>query len=159
MLPTKVNLDATDILVLRELLTDPRASIADIARTIGTQRDTVKYRIERMEKRGLITQYNVILNPVALGCTIFMQVTISIRPTNNLMKQQFLQELQQHNHVTHIERTIGPYDYALQMAAIDITDFDIALNEIKQIGADIITDVQLATIVEGAKINDFSGLI
>ena len=156
---SKVNLDETDKSVLRCIMADPRSSIADIARTLGVQRDTVTYRLERMEKRGLIQKYNVIVEPAALGCEVFMQVSIKLAPVSQERSDGFVEMLVAHPNVTHIERLIGKYNYAVQMAAENIAAFDVALDEIKQAGQGILTEIDLANIIDGPKINDFSGLV
>lgn len=156
---SKVNLDETDRTILKLVMNDPRKTIADLAREIGVQRDTVKYRMERFEKRGLIMNYNVIVDPAALGCEVFMQVSIKTAPVSTETSTSFVEALKQHKNVTHIERLVGKYDYALQMAAADISAFDTALDEVKRAGEGIVVEIELANIIDGAKINDFSGLV
>lgn len=156
---SRVNLDETDAKVLRQIIDDPRASIADIARNIGVQRDTVKYRIERFEKRGLVMKYHTILDPAALGCEVFMLVLIKTAPISRGVLQNFVERLQVHKNVTHIARLVGKYDYMLQMAAPDIVAFDAALDEIKSFETGIITEIELANLIDGIKIDDFGGLI
>ena len=154
-----VPLDETDRAILRHVLDDPRVSIADIARVVGVQRDTVKYRMERMEKRGVITKYHAIIEPAALGLTVFMQVLIKTAPVPKEQLQEFVHTIILHKNVTHVSRLVGKYDYLLQVAAIDIEAFDIVLDEIKAIQPGIITEIELASIIDGLKTDDFSGLV
>lgn len=156
---SQVNLDETDKAILRQVLADPRTSIADLARDLGVQRDTAKYRLERLEKRGVIMQYHVIIDPDKLGLGVFMQVLVKTAPVSSETSADFVNALKEHKNVTHIERLVGKHDYALQMAAADITAFDQALDEIKRAGEGIVVDIELANIIDGAKINDFSGLV
>ena len=76
----KVPLDEKDREILKMLVADPRSSVADIAREVGVQRDTVMYRIRRFETRGLISKYHTILEPQALGLSIFMLVLVKTAP-------------------------------------------------------------------------------
>lgn len=154
-----MNLDEKDRAILRILMKDPRAQIADIARDVGIQRDTVMYRIRRFEKRGLIAKYHTILEPETLGFSIFMMVLIKVAPVPRAEIDAFIQKLVLHKNVTHIGRLIGKYDYFLQMAAEDISAFDKALDDVKAIHEGVIVDVELANIIDGIKIDDFSGLI
>ena len=154
-----VNLDRTDKAILHCLMEDPRTSIANIARTVGVQRDTVTYRIERFEKRGLITKYHTIVEPRALGCEIFMLVLIKTKPVAKKVLQGFLDQLIAHKNVTHVSRLVGKYDYMLQMAASDIVTFDNALDEIKGMQSGVVAEIELASVIDGLKIDDFSGLV
>ena len=156
---TKVNLDEKDRNILQLLLKDPRTQIADIAREVGVQRDTVMYRIQRFEKRGLIAKYHTILEPSALGLNIFMMVLVKVAPVSRGEVEIFIQKLVAHKNVTHIGRLVGKYDYFLQMAAEDIVAFDKALDEVKALHEGLIVDVEISNVIDGIKIDDFSGLI
>jgi DNA-binding Lrp family transcriptional regulator len=156
---TKVNLDEKDRSILQLLLKDPRTPIADIAREVGVQRDTVMYRIRRFEKRGLIAKYHTILEPQALGLNIFMMVLIKVAPVPRADVDAFIKKLVAHKNVTHIGRLVGKYDYFLQMAAEDIAAFDKALDEVKALHDGLIVDVEVSNVIDGIKIDDFSGLI
>lgn len=144
---------------MKLLMNNPRASIADIARDVGAQRDTVQYRIERLEKRGVIHKYHLIVEPQALGLGVFMLVLLKLAPISTGERGQLIEKLIQHKHVTHISRLVGPYDYALQMAAPDIVAFDAALDEIRAINPSAIADTLIANIIDGLKTDDFSGLV
>lgn len=61
-----VPIDKKDRHILALLVKDARTTVADIAREVGVQRDTVRYRIERMERKGLIKMYHTILDPTSL---------------------------------------------------------------------------------------------
>ena len=156
---TKVNLDEKDRNILQLLLKDPRTQIADIAREVGVQRDTVMYRIQRFEKRGLIAKYHTILEPQALGLNIFMMVLVKVAPVSRGEVDAFIKKLVAHKNVTHIGRLVGKYDYFLQMAAEDIVAFDRALDEVKALHEGLIADVEISNVIDGIKIDDFSGLI
>jgi DNA-binding Lrp family transcriptional regulator len=156
---TKVNLDEKDRKILRLLMRDPRISVADIARDVGAQRDTVMYRIRRFEKRGLIAKYHTILEPQALGLNIFMMVLIKVAPVSREKIDAFIKKLVAHKNVTHIGRLVGKYDYFLQMAAEDIATFDRALDEVKALHEGLIINAEISNIIDGIKIDDFSGLI
>jgi DNA-binding Lrp family transcriptional regulator len=155
----KVPLDEKDKEILKMLVDDPRATVADISRKVGVQRDTVMYRIQRFEKRGLISKYHTILDPQALGLNIFMMVLIKVAPVSTDFIDSFLGKLVEHKNVTHISRLLGKYDYFIQMAAEDIRAFDAALDEVKGFGKGIIVDMEMTSIIDGPKTDDFSGLI
>lgn len=156
---SRVNLDEKDRKILKILLKDPRTQVADIAREVGVQRDTVMYRIRRFEKRGLIAKYHTIVEPQALGLNIFMMVLIKVAPVSREEVETFIKKLSAHKNVTHIGRLVGKYDYFLQMAAEDIVAFDKAFDEVKAIHEGLVVDVEISNVIDGIKIDDFSGLI
>ncbi len=145
--------------ILRVLAQDPRTSIADIAREIEAQRDTVAYRIGRLERKGVISKYHTILDPQALGLSVFMLALIKMNPVGGEAVASFVEKLVAHPHVTHVSRLLGRYDYFVQIAAEDVVAFDQVLDEIKAMQPGIIADIEIANIIDGLKTDDFSGLL
>lgn len=154
-----VNLDEKDRAILRLIVRDPRMQIADIAREVGVQRDTVMYRIKRLEKRGLIMKYHTILDPLGLGLSVFMMVLIKLNPVSKSELTVFLDKLKMHRNVTHVSRLVGKYDYFLQVAAEDIVAFDGVLDDIKAMHEGILADIEISNVIDGLKTDDFTGLI
>jgi len=154
-----VNLDEKDRAILRLLVRDPQMQVADIAREVGVQRDTVVYRVKRMEKRELIMKYHTILDPLGLGLSVFMMVLVKLNPVSKSELEVFLGKLKAHKNVTHISRLVGKYDYFLQIAAEDIVAFDAVLDDIKAIQAGLIADIEISNVIDGIKTDDFIGLI
>lgn len=156
---TSIILDAKDKSVLKDILMHPRDSIADVARRIGVQRDTVTYRMNRFEKSGLIEKYHVIVNPEVLGHPYFVLVLIAITPSHSDISKKFVDELRKHPHITQISRLIGSYDYMLQIAAPDVHSFDSILDDVKSIQKGLITKFEVFPLIEGIKTDDFVGLV
>jgi DNA-binding Lrp family transcriptional regulator len=133
--------------------------VADIARTVCAQRDTVLYRIERLEKLGLIQKYHTIIEPSALGLPVFMLVLLTLSPAHEAQRGEFIQKLHALPYVTHIARIIGPYDYFVQIAAADINTCDVALSNIKTLVPGVVQSVVTAPIIDGIKTDDFTALV
>ncbi|HEX6543495.1 MAG TPA: Lrp/AsnC family transcriptional regulator [Ktedonobacterales bacterium] len=76
--PSDEALDEVNVRLLRELERDPRATMAELGRRIGMSSPAVAERVRRMEERGIIKGYAVLINPVPLGLPI--AVYIRIRP-------------------------------------------------------------------------------
>jgi Lrp/AsnC family transcriptional regulator, leucine-responsive regulatory protein len=154
-----VPLDERDRAILRILLRDPRTSVADIARDVGAQRDTILYRIERFEKLGLVQKYHTIVEPSALGLSVFMLLLISLSPAHEVKRDEFIEKLAAMPCVTHIARLIGPYDYFVQVAATDMSTFDAELSKIKTLVPGAVQTITTSAILDGIKTDDFSALV
>ncbi len=63
----KIELTKKDELILKNLHGVKMPSYADISLKTGLPESTVRYRIDRMEKMGIIRGYSAIINPKALG--------------------------------------------------------------------------------------------
>lgn len=157
--PSEVNLDEKDRKILHLLIEEPRISVADIARKVGAQRDTVIYRMKRFEKKGLILKYHIVIDSAALGLDIFMLVLVKTAPVSQPVLDEFVDALMKQKHVTHVAKLVGKYDFMLYMAAPDMAAFDKALTEVKSIQEGVVTEIEPIGVSEAYKIDDFSALI
>ncbi len=74
-----VNLDLKDRKILYMLCNEARISASAIAKQVGLSKDAVKYRIRRLERRGVIYNYIVEANTELIGYTgydIFLKLKL-----------------------------------------------------------------------------------
>lgn len=67
----EIKLDLKDWKLLRELDINAKQSVSEIGKKIFLNKNTVNYRISRLEKEGVITGYSAIINNVAIGYLSF----------------------------------------------------------------------------------------
>jgi len=74
-----MELDGTNVKILRILLSDARLSSRQIARKTGVSVGTVLSRIKKMEQAGIIKEYSAIMDHEKLGyeLTVIIEMTIS----------------------------------------------------------------------------------
>ena len=74
-----MELDGTDVKILRALLADARLSSRQIAKKTGVSVGTVLSRIKKIEQAGIIKEYSAIVNHEKLGyeLTVIIEMTIS----------------------------------------------------------------------------------
>ncbi len=75
----KMNLDETDVKVLKTLTEDARLSSRQVAKQCDISIGTVLSRIKRMEEEGIIKGYTVLLDQEKLGyeLTVVTEITVS----------------------------------------------------------------------------------
>ena len=73
-----MDLDETDLALLRLLKSDARASHRQLARELGLAQGTVTNRIRRLEEEGVIEGYAPILNPEAMGMSMTIMAGLRI---------------------------------------------------------------------------------
>jgi Lrp/AsnC family leucine-responsive transcriptional regulator len=71
-------LDEVDRTLLRMLVEDGRAAVADLARQVGLSAPSTAERLRRLETQGVIERFTVQIDPRALGYT--MQAIVRVRP-------------------------------------------------------------------------------
>ena len=70
-------LDAIDRILVRELVADGRATLAQLAAVAGLSVSAVQARVRRLESRKVVTGYTARLNPEALGNMLSAFVAIT----------------------------------------------------------------------------------
>lgn len=78
--PGKAVRDPTDVMILRELVEDPRLGTAELARRVGMSAPAVRERVQRLEDTGVIAGYRLQIDPRALGYAVMVFVRIRPNP-------------------------------------------------------------------------------
>ena len=96
-----MELDETDVKILKVLLSDSRLSSRQIAKQCNISIGTVLSRIRRMEDEGVITGYTALLDQEKLGyeLTVVTEITVS---KGRLLEME--------NEIARIPNVCGVYD-------------------------------------------------
>lgn len=116
-------LDPTNRKILRELVSNARIPISELARKVGLSKTPVALRIRQMEAMGLITGYRAILSPLKLGLThvTFMQLRLS--DTRQRALEQFNAEVRKIPEIEECYMIAGGFDYLLKVRSRDMVEF------------------------------------
>ena len=138
--------DALDRGLLRILDTDGAISIFDLARKVRRGRDTVAYRLHRMQDDGILRGVEPILDPGALGLGLF-KTYVSF--TNSLSSvERVLKALREHSQVYCAARAFGRWDLMFNMVARDAREFSLVRNEVFGRSAADIREMESAVFTE-----------
>jgi len=124
------NLDEIDIKLLEILQENCKLNFTQIGHELDIAESTVRYRIERLEKRGIITNYIALINPRMVGLTITAIMMIKINPQRI---KEISPKLASFKELRHLFRTTGQYDMVSVVNARDITHLNKLMGDIKQI--------------------------
>jgi Lrp/AsnC family transcriptional regulator len=117
-------MDSTDYAILRILQEDASLSIADIAAKIGLSQTPCWKRIQKLEKKGIITKRVAILNPESLGFGLTVYVSIISGEHSDAWLEKFTKEIKQFPEVVEFYRMAGEVDYMLRVVVPEIKVFD-----------------------------------
>jgi DNA-binding Lrp family transcriptional regulator len=84
-----MELDGTDVKILRILLSDARLSSRQIAKKTGVSIGTVLSRMKKMEQAGIIKEYSAIVDHEKLGyeLTVIIEMTIAKGRLSEIAKE------------------------------------------------------------------------
>ncbi len=123
-------MDKMDERLIAALRHDARASLSDLALQLNLSRTTVRTRIERLQSRGEILGFTVVLKEDVLQDPVrgLMMIGIEGRGANRIIRQ--LHGLPE---VRAINTTNGRWDLIVELGTETLEDLDGALTKIRMI--------------------------
>ena len=123
-------LDSNDKQLLALLSANSRESTAELARKLGLSRSTVKDRMQRLEKKGVISGYTIRYSEDYASGQIRAQVMISYEPK---LATQIVRLLRQLPTIKAVYAVNGIYDMIALVSADSTLDLDQTLDQIGDI--------------------------
>ena len=124
------NLDEIDMKLLEILQENCKLNFTQIGHELDIAESTVRYRIERLEKRGIITNYIALINPRMVGLSITAIMMIKLNPQKI---KEISPKLASFKELRHLFRATGQFDMISVVNARDIGHLNDLMSEIKQI--------------------------
>ena len=122
-------MDDMDQRLISALRHDARASLSDLALTLGVSRTTVKARIERLRQRGEIVGFSVVLRSDTLRDPVrgLMMLGIEGRATERVIRQ-----LNGLSAVRATHTTNGRWDVIVEIGTETLEELDRVLAQIRR---------------------------
>lgn len=140
--PPSFRLDSLDKQLLTILQDDARVQASVIARKSGHNENTIRYRIERLKKQGVIKEFTALLNPRMIGLPIAAIMMITTEP--NQLKEVF-QNLAGLEETKHILQATGKHDLIVVAHYKDMDAMNEASQKIKSMSGVKEAEIHLAT--------------
>ena len=122
-------MDKTDERLISALRHDARASLSDLAMQLELSRTTVRTRIERLQSRGDILGFTVVLKEDVLRDPVrgLMMIGIEGRGTDRILRQ-----LNGLSAVRAMHTTNGRWDVIVEIGTATLEEFDEVLARIRR---------------------------
>jgi DNA-binding Lrp family transcriptional regulator len=123
-------MDDTDARLISALRHDARASLSDLSIQLGLSRTTVRTRIEKLQSRGEIIGFSVVLREDTLRDPVrgLMMIGIEGRGTERIIRQ-----LQGMTEVRAVHSTNGQWDVIVEIGTDTLETFDAVLFRIRRL--------------------------
>ena len=151
--------DKKDKKIIKALNQDARLSIADLSRKTGIQRDSILYRIKKMQKEKIIRFFHVAIDPTQLGYPIYSFVNLTLFNLTKESEKKLLAHLKSHPNVVYLAKTTGKWDLTLNIVGKSLIHFNEILTEIRMKFSNIIKEYETSSIVEEYKYDNMVELI
>jgi len=154
-----VKVDNKDKKILETINRKARLSIANISRKTGIQRDSVLYRIKRMQKQKVIKFFHPVLDPTVLGYPIYSFINFVLHDLSAEKEKSFIAFLKTYPNVVYVAKTTGKWDLTINIAAKNLKHFDEIMTKIRRKFSKIIKDYDSASIIKEYKYDNMVNLI
>jgi DNA-binding Lrp family transcriptional regulator len=138
---TSLPIDELDAALVRALAETPRAGVMELARRLGVARGTAQARLDKLQRRGVITGFGPDLGLGALGYQVLAFVTLEIAQGRLTDVVDHLRDIPE---VLEAHATTGPGDLHCRVAARTNEHLQSVINRILEVQGIDRTTTQIA---------------
>lgn len=135
-------LSELDLKILEILQGDARKSFSAISREVGVPESTVRYRVERLVKEGVITSFMAILDPRKIGQEI---TAIGLIKVDAEKLGAVSRRLASFDESHHLFKSTGTYDLVSVIHAKDMRHLNDLIERIRNLPGVREASVEVAT--------------
>jgi DNA-binding Lrp family transcriptional regulator len=139
MLPSGI--DELDARLIRALAETPRAGVMELARQLGVARGTIQARLEKLQRRGVVTGFSPDLDLRALGYTVVAFVSLEIAQGR---LEDVIDHLSQIPEVLEAHATTGQGDLLCRVVARTNEHLQDVINGILRVSGIVRTTTTIA---------------
>lgn len=125
----EVEISELDHLILKYLSGNPLSSTPHVARMVGAKVTTVQYRIDRLRNHGVIVGSRFLIDPTRLGFQVFY-IHVETHGVSAAMREKMYTFAEREAAVYAILRTIGHYDFLLEVAVQNPSEVDTLMTRL-----------------------------
>jgi DNA-binding Lrp family transcriptional regulator len=155
----KVKLDQNDKKILEVLQKEARLPVTKIAKKVRMPVDSVKYRIQRLEKLGVIRFYHAVINFPLLGNPMYTYTPFSLFAMSEKDEEIFINHLISHPNITWVSKTTGKWDFIIATCTKDFKQYDEIIRAIRFKFNKHIKDFETVSTIEEYKFDMMYDLI
>ena len=147
----KVKLDLTDRKILAELDKNCRISNSALAKKVNKSREAVKYRIQQLQKRGVIEKFITSINPNKLGYYMFkVYLKLENIPEE---REKFFEELKKSPDIYWMGISDGAFDLVFAILSKSIPEYFTKINYLLSKWQHLVVSKILGTMVDTRQYN------
>lgn len=140
-----IKLDIKDRKILYELELNARIHELELAKKVRLSREVIRYRLEKLQERGIIRSYNTIVNSMNLGYLMYRTYFKFIN-LNKEKETEIIHYLTEKvNWITKVE---GKWNLSTMIFTKSVYDYEQFINEFHRIYGNYIQNYQVSTMTK-----------
>lgn len=141
-----MNIDITDIKILKLLQENSRIPIRQISQMVNMSEPSVRQRIEKLQDNNVLSKFTIDIDYKKIGFELPFILTIdNLKIDYNI----FSKKIVDYNCITEIYSVTGKYNYFIKGYVKNLEELEILLTDIKKYG-----DAETFIILEEMKKNN-----
>ncbi|MFG3251991.1 Lrp/AsnC family transcriptional regulator [Streptomyces sp. NPDC048172] len=128
------HVDDVDREILREMAGDGRQTVRALARTVGLSEPSVRERLQRLERDGVITGYHAALDPGSVEADTAAYIALRFEHSAEA-KRRMAERLREEPSVLELHEVAGEDCYWIKVRASGTEDLADTLDRIRSIPA------------------------
>ena len=149
-----INLDKTDLKIIRKLKSDAQLSNTEIAKQLNLSRNTIKYRIEKLKQLNIISGYKLFFHPQSLGYNSY-KLFFSMQKLSSQKDREFFEFANQHLNIIFALRKLSKWNYEFEIEVDDLDKLQNIIIDIRMRFKEFILDYDLFPILHDYRIDLF----
>lgn len=149
-----VSLDLRDKKILFLLSKDARTPITKIAKNVRLSQDSVKYRINKLKKQGVIKNSLMLIDIKQLGYEVY-HLFLQLNNPSNEREDNFIRKIISLPYVRALLKFYGRYDFEVAVVAKDVYDLDRILNEIVEKAGEYLQEHEILAVIKNLRVGAF----
>ena len=146
-----IKLDITDSKILSELDKNCRIPNSVLAKRVYKSREAVKYRIQQLQKQGVIKGFITSINPNKLGFYMF-KVYLKLENISE-EREKFFHELENNKDIYWLGISDGAFDCVFAVLSKSIPEYFAKMNDLLSRWKHLIVSKTLGTMVDTRQYN------
>lgn len=145
-----LNLDETDLRILRALQSDGGLSVTEVAARAGLSQSPCSRRIARLEEAGVIAGRQVVLNAKSMGFDTLVILRIKLQGHDRDLLEAFKAAVRAIPEIQIALLVLGDFDFYLRIIVRDISHYQ-ALLQNRLVSLPGVREMQSSVILEVVK--------
>ncbi len=135
-------IDIVDKRILKSISQNSRKNVVEIAREIDSTIDVVRYRLQKLEKIGVINGYTLQLGFNTMNILRY-SVFFALRKMSNETEKRMFEFAQKQNNIVFMLTMIGNYDLSLEFEVSSYLDLENIIKNFREEFAENINDFEI----------------
>lgn len=142
-----IEIDELDDKLLKILTNNSRLQLVKIAQIIKQKPQTIKYRLEQLKKKKIITTSKIFLDLAKLG-RLFYKSHIYLQNTTESRIKSLIAFCESKPEITYIIRNLGPWELEIEFEIDSFEKFFSIMEELKHKFSDVVKKYEYVIITK-----------